>query len=378
MNRPAPAFSEVNLPPDMLRVGMRIIQDEARCLNDLAARLNDSFERAVRRIVACEGCVIVTGLGKAGLIGQKIAATLASTGTPSHFLHAAESLHGDLGRITPRDLVLALSYSGETDEVVRLARAVVARQIPVITMSGRTDCTLARSAEVALELGPLAEADPLRLAPSCSSTAMLALGDALALCTSQLRGFTAEDFAQFHPGGSLGQLLDPVDRHMRPLNQCRISHERETTRSVLIQAGRPGRRTGAVMLLGDDGRLTGIFTDSDLARIVERRREGALDRPICEVMTRQPTVLHQGVQLREALKVMETRKLSELPVIDGAGRPLGIIDITDVLCLLPRDLAEDPWAAAEPASDGSVLDKDTPCTLPFPGIRCHDHAVQGH
>lgn len=374
MNLPALSCSVSTPTNDILQAGIRIIADEARCLTELAARLNSSFERAVQQIVSCEGCVIVTGMGKAGLVGQKIAATLASTGTLSHFVHPAESLHGDLGRIGSRDVVLALSYSGETDEVVRLARSVEARQIPVIAVTGRIDCTLSKCAQVTLELGPMPETGSLRLAPSCSSTAMLALGDALALCASQLRGFTADDFAQHHPGGSLGQLLDPVERHMRPLSQCRISHEQETTRSVLVQAGRPGRRTGAVMLVGDDGRLTGIFTDSDLARIVERRREGALDRPIQEVMTRRPTVLDHGVPLREAMKLIMSRKLSELPVIDTAGRPLGIVDITDVMSLLPADLGDDcdERRAAEGCGEP---DAETPTTLPFPGIRCHEPAV---
>ncbi len=350
----------------MCCAGARIIQDEACCLNALAERLNLSFERAVRQIMDCQGCVIVTGMGKAGLVGQKIAATLASTGTPSHFVHPAESLHGDLGRIGPRDLVLALSFSGETDEILRMARSVMARQIPVIAVTSRETCSLGKCAQVTLELGPMPEADTLRLAPSCSSTAMLALGDALALCASQLRGFTAEDFAKYHPGGSLGQLLDPVERHMRPLSQCRISHEQETTRSVLIEAGRPGRRTGAVMLVGDDGRLTGVFTDSDLARIVERRREGALDRPIHEVMTRRPCVLEQGMRLRDALKMITSRKLSELPVVDAESRPMGIVDITDVMSLLPADWGDDVAPAGEPPGEHVVMEPQGPHTLPFP------------
>ncbi len=250
-----------------------------------------------------------------------------------------------------------------------LVRSVTARRISVIAITGRVASSLGQSAEVTLQLGPMPEADALQLAPSCSSTAMLALGDALALVVSQLRGFTADDFAKYHPGGSLGQLLDPVERHMRDLSQCRISHERETTRSVLVQAGQPGRRTGAVMLVGDDGRLTGVFTDSDLARIVERRREESLDRPIREVMTHGPTVLLEGTLLRDAMKMIAERKLSELPVIDVTGRPIGIIDITDVLGLLPTDLADEAKARDTLAVRESGLDLDVPCTLPFRSTR---------
>ena len=359
MSSRAAVQSPIKIPSEALRLGQTIIREEAQALAALAERLDSSFERAIELIGRCSGCAIITGMGKAGLVGQKIAATLASTGTPSHFVHPAEALHGDLGRIREGDLVLAFSYSGETDEVVRLASEVAARGVTVIAVTGREGSALAAIGETTINLGPMCEAGDLKLAPSTSSTAMLALGDALALVVSQQRGFEAADFARHHPGGSLGQKLGRVEDHMRPLSQCRVAFDDDTTRDVLIFAGKHGRRTGAIMLTDRGGVLTGIFTDSDLARLVENRRESALDGGVAEVMTRDPAKLEEGAPLTEAIDLMVTRKISELPVTDRQNRPLGIIDITDVMSLLP------PEEDDEPSDVAAVDDSERRRTVPF-------------
>ena len=223
--------------------------------------------------------MIVSGIGKAGLIGQKIMATLASTGTPSHFLHPAEAVHGDLGRVHADDVVLVLSQSGETEEIVRLLPPLAELGVPIIAITGRADSTLGRAARVVIDLGPVEEACPLGLAPSSSTTAMLAVGDALALVVSRMRGFAREDFARFHPAGNLGLKLSKVEQHMRPLEQCRVAPEGQTVREVLVRVSVPGRRTGATMLVDAEGKLSGIFTDSDLARLFEQRRDREPGRP---------------------------------------------------------------------------------------------------
>jgi arabinose-5-phosphate isomerase len=275
--------------------------------------------------------VIVSGMGKAGLIGQKIAATLASTGTRSHFLHPAEAIHGDLGRIHTDDAVLILSFSGRTEEVVRLLPSLTHFRVPVVAITGRTDSPLARQATVVLDLGSIEEACPLKLAPTTSTTAMLAVGDALAIVLSRLRQFSADDFARYHPGGNLGRRLTRVEDAMRPLAECRLASDRDTLRRALAEQSRPGRRTGAIMVTDAEGKLAGIFTDSDLARLLEANREAALDGPLVDVITRQPASVAVGTSLATACDLLSRRKISELPVVNDLGQPVGLIDITDVV-----------------------------------------------
>jgi arabinose-5-phosphate isomerase len=327
-----------------LAYGREVIAAEARALNGLIERLDESFGEAVRLIQTTRGCVIVTGIGKAGLIGQKLTATFASTGARSHFLHPAEAFHGDLGRIHRDDVVLALSQSGETSEVLQLLPALKQFGVKLIAITASDNSSLGRAADVVLRLGRLDEACSLGLAPSTSTTAMLALGDALALVVSRLRGFTAEDFARFHPGGALGLKLSAVDDHMRPLDQCRVAGANQTIREVLVKSTRPGRRSGAIMLLDDAGRLVGLFTDSDLARLIERRNDAALDGPIGAVMAKSPTTVLSGERMNVALEILSERKFSELPVVDREGRPEGMIDVTDVVGLLPEQGKERPMA----------------------------------
>ncbi|MBN2476664.1 MAG: KpsF/GutQ family sugar-phosphate isomerase [Pirellulales bacterium] len=324
-------------PFEQLRYARQIIQIESRSLDRVAKRLGDSFCRAVEYVYRCRGNVIVSGMGKAGLVGQKIMATLASTGTRSHCLHPAEAVHGDLGRVDADDLMLILSQSGETEEVVRLLPSLAELGVPILAITSRAESTLGRAAAVAIELGPLEEACPLGLAPSTSTTAMLAVGDALALVVSRMRNFGREDFARFHPAGSLGRKLSKVEDSMRPLSQCRVASDGQTVRQVLVGVRLPGRRTGATMLTDGQGRLSGIFTDSDLARLFEDRRDADLDAPIRAVMTADPLMARRGSLMTEAVGLMARRKISELPVVDADGKPVGLIDVTDVVGLFPQD-----------------------------------------
>lgn len=347
-----------------LDLARTVICHEAQALLALASRLDERFERAIDLLCARQGNVVVCGMGKAGLIGRKLSATFSSTGTRSHFLHPAEALHGDLGCVGPDDAVLMLSASGETEEVVALLAPLREMAVPVLAMTCRSHSTLASAAAVVLDLGAQEEACDLGLAPTTSTTAMLALGDALALALSRLRGFTSDDFARYHPGGSLGRRLARVDDLMRPLTECRVAAQSESVREVFVRLSRPGRRSGAVMVTGDDGRLAGIFTDSDLARILERRREQALDGPLADVMTPNPQTVRSGAAMNEAIEILAGRKISELPVVDDALRPVGMIDITDVVGLLPRvddDASKSP--SRYPRTASAV--KDSPATVPF-------------
>lgn len=340
MSSDAAARSTWLSPLEQLRYAREILKLESDTVAEVAKRLDVSFCRAVECLYHCSGSVIVTGMGKAGQIGQKISATLSSTGTRSHWLHPAEAVHGDLGRIHPQDVVLILSQSGETEEVVRLLPWLRDLAVPIIALTGGAESTLGRAANVVIALGPMEEACRLGLAPSTSTTVMLAVGDALALVASRMRGFTQEDFARFHPAGSLGRRLSRVEHHMRPLEQCRVAPDRGSVRDVFVSLSVPGRRTGAIMLVDGEGRLSGIFTDSDLARLFECHRDRDLDGPVSEVMTPHPVTVLVGARLTDAVAIMAQRKISELPVVDGDGRPAGLIDITDVVGLLPKPPAE--------------------------------------
>ncbi len=330
---PAPARWTAS---QQLSYARQIVALEGQALENLSRRLDASFCRAVELLYACRGSVIATGMGKAGLIAQKVAATLASTGTRSHFLHPAEAVHGDLGRIHRDDAMLVFSQSGETEEVVRLLPALASFGVAIVAVGRSRASTLGQAADVMIELGPLQEACSLGLAPSTSTTAMLAIGDALALVTSRMRDFGREDFARFHPAGNLGRQLSKVDDLMRPLVECRVAADDKTVRQVFVEHGRAGRRSGAIMLVDSAGALSGVFTDSDLARLFENHRDTALDQPIREVMTVRPSTAPAGSMMADAVAIMAERKISELPVIDPAGRPVGLVDITDVVGLFPE------------------------------------------
>jgi len=317
-----------------IRDARAIIQHEADALVRLSESLDSSFCDAIQLISESTGSVIVTGVGKAGLIGQKIVATLASTGTRSYFLHPTEAVHGDLGCVGPHDVVLALSNSGATEEILRLLPILNRLRVPVIAMTRDSTNRLAQLADIVLCIGRHSEAGELKLAPSTSTTAMLAMGDALSLVLSGQQGFTENDFAVFHPAGNLGRKLQPVHEVMRSGSDLRVAVDTVTVRQVMVELSRPGRRTGAVVLTKPSGQISGIFTDSDLARLFEQRREHMVDNSISEVMTYNPTTIKPDALLPEAIQILSDRKISELPVVDDQKRPVGLIDITDVMdCL---------------------------------------------
>lgn len=324
-----PIISLTRLSP--LRLARSVLNQEGTALQQLAARLNQSFCDATDMILKCGGNVVVTGIGKAGLVGRKTSATLSSLATPSHFLHPSEALHGDLGKVTSNDVVLILSYSGESEEVVRLLPCLRKTGATLVAITSREESSVGRGVDCVITLGSIEEADPLGLAPSTSTTAMLAVGDALALSVAQQRRFNSDDFARNHPGGSLGRKLMPVEEAMRGMDRCRVANENETIREILAKANHEGRRTGAILLVDNNGCLTGIFTDSDLARLFEKRREAALDRPVAEVMSRSPSTVTTGTLLPTAIRALAAKKISELPVVDRQGKPVGLIDITDVV-----------------------------------------------
>lgn len=324
---------------ERLRMLRQIVSAEGDAILDAAASLSADAVRAAEMTAACDGCVMVTGVGKAGLVGQKLVATLASSGTPAHFLHPAEAVHGDLGRVRPGDLVWALSNSGRSEEVTRIASHLRENSGGLIAITATTDNPLAAAADCVVAIGRHAEACPNGLAPTSSTAVMMAVGDAIAMLASSLRRFTPQDFARFHPGGSLGQKLATVDQIMRPIDACRLADQHTTIRAAMIGGSRTSRRTGAIMLTGDDGRLAGIFTDSDLARLLERRDEAALDQPIATRMTTRPVTIPSGTMLREALAIMSHRRISELPILDDQSRPIGLLDITDIVSL--GDLNDD-------------------------------------
>ncbi len=336
MSMPQSASRQPLSPAEQLRYAREIIALESQALASVARRIDGEFCRAVDMLFDCRGTVITSGMGKAGLIAQKITATLSSTGTRSSFLHPGEAVHGDLGRIRRDDVLLVFSQSGETEEVVRILPSLAAFGVGVVAVCARRTSTLGRTATVSIELGPLQEACALGLAPSSSTTAMLAVGDALALVTSRMRDFSREDFARFHPGGNLGRQLSKVDDVMRGLSECRVAVESRSVRQVFVEHSLAGRRTGAIMLVDASGKLSGLFTDSDLARLFEHKRDAALDSPIREVMTSQPLRVPKGSMTLDAIAIMSERKISELPVVDDQIRPLGMIDVTDVVALFPE------------------------------------------
>lgn len=330
------------MPPfDRLESARRVLRAEAAALEAVAGRLGDSFVRLTDRLAGCRGRVAVAGVGKSADVGQKLVGTLNSTGTRAYTLDPTRAVHGDLGAVHPDDIALLLSHGGESEELVRLIGPLRRLAAGVVAVTGNPHGTLARSADVAVVYGPIAEACPLALAPSTSTTVMIALGDAIAFTLLELRKFTADDFARFHPAGSLGRRLMTVADAMRTGDELRLAPAAASVRDVFARARHHGRRTGAVMLTDADGRLAGLFTDSDLARLFETRTDEAFDLPVSRVMTAEPTVTTPDARLVEAVALLRAKKISELPVIDRDGRPVGMLDITDLIGLDP------PATAAE-------------------------------
>lgn len=309
-----------------------VIRIEAETIARLAERLDDRFSQAVDAVLACEGRVVVTGMGKAGLVGQKISATLASTGTPSFYLHAAEALHGDLGRICPQDLVLALSNSGETPEVTRVVAAAKKTGAAVLGMTGHPDSSLGRLSQTVLDIGPVEEACPLRLAPTASTSAMLALGDALAMVVLSERGFDKQDFARFHPAGSLGRGLMTVGEVMRRGEELPlVTGELHIGAAMKRTSATPGR-PGVALIVDGQGRLQGIFTDGDLHRLLVHEDCAVfLKQPIADHMGRNPKTLTQDQLVEEAHRLLRELKIDQAPVLDSEGRVVGLVDVQDLL-----------------------------------------------
>jgi arabinose-5-phosphate isomerase len=325
---------------DYLEYARQVVRAEAAALEQVAQRLDHAFLRAIDLFSCCPGRIGVTGTGKSADVGQKIAGTLNSTGSRAYVLDATRAMHGDLGMVHSKDVILALSYSGESEEMVRLLKPLRTLAMGLVALTGNGQSTLAHQADVAIVLGMLEEVCPLGLAPSTSTTAMMAVGDALAFVLSRIRAFTPEDFARYHPAGSLGRKLLKVEAVMRRGGDLRLASAHETVREVFTHVHRCGRRTGAVMLVDTEGRLCGLFTDSDLARLFEQRRDSALDRAIAEVMTPNPVTVRQGSRVLDAVEMLRQHRISELPVVDASGRPIGLLDITDVIGLLPPEEVE--------------------------------------
>lgn len=312
-----------------LALAREVLNIEADALRSMAQRLEDSFLAAVELVLACTGRIIVTGIGKSGHIGCKIAATLASTGTPSFFMHPAEAAHGDLGMVTTSDVILALSNSGESDEVIALLPALKRKGIPIIAMTGRPQSTLAREASVHLDAAVAKEACTLGLAPTTSTTAALALGDALAVTLLDARQFRPEDFALSHPGGSLGRrLLVHIRDVMHSGDALPVVPLGTSLKDALLEMTRKG--LGMTAVLAADGTLAGIFTDGDLRRTLDRSLDLA-GLTIDDVMHPQPRTIAANLLATEAAKEMELRKINGLLVVDEHGRLIGALNMHDLL-----------------------------------------------
>jgi arabinose-5-phosphate isomerase len=317
-----------------LEYARRVIKSEGEAIKGLVRAVGESFTRAVEMIYNCTGSCIVSGIGKAGIIGQKISATLASTGTPSHFLHPAEAVHGDLGRLRREDIVIVLSYGGETDEVIRLINLVKQIEIPLIAITGEKDSTLSRHSDVVLSMGKLNEVCPLGVAPSVSTSCMLALGDALALTVMKARNFSVEDYVRFHPGGSLGSKLMTVEQSMmfRPGEKLPTAAATDTVGAMLKKTG-DVKRHGAVMVVDGRGRLAGIITDGDIRRLMTKEGPGGFEIKAGEVMTKNCKKVRVDALAAEATAIFHKYRIDELPVVDAEDKPIGLIDVQDIVTI---------------------------------------------
>lgn len=314
---------------DILATAREILALEARTIQGLKRGLGGEFRRAVELMSKCRGRIVITGMGKPGFIGRKIAATLASTGSPSLFLHPAEAIHGDLGMVTASDVVLGISHSGETEEIVRLLPALKKVGVPLIAMTSGTRSTLARYADVVLNLGVTREACPLNLAPSASTTASLAMGDALALCLHKKKGFRQEDFALLHPGGSLGRQLLKVRDIMRKGTQHAVVRGETSLRRALLAITRA--RAGSCTIVDAKRRVTGIFTDGDLRRHLREDGKDVLKEPVKKFATLRPLTIAQDRLAAEALNILKSKRIDEIPVVDAQKRVVGLLDVQDLL-----------------------------------------------
>ena len=317
---------------EKLRYGKEIMCQEADSIRALAERLDDSFSHAIDLLLdmSSQGHVIVAGMGKAGFVGMKISATLASIGIPSFFLNPAEAVHGDLGRFTRQDLALMLSHSGETDEVLSILPLIRRVGCPIISITGSQKSTLARYSDVVLQLGEVHEAGPLGLAPTTSTSMMLVLGDALAMSVLRIKGFSREQYAFFHSGGALGRSLTPISAIMRKGDMHCVVEETMTAREVLQRISETKGRPGAATIVDGAGRLAGIFTDGNFRRCLLEQID-FLDLPVGRVATRSPKTITTDAIAAEALRVLSTHKIDQVIVVDADNRPVGLVDIQDLI-----------------------------------------------
>jgi arabinose-5-phosphate isomerase len=311
-----------------LETARRVLEIEARALQEVKGRLDGSFVKAVDLLFACKGRVAVTGMGKSGLIGRKISATLSSTGTPSFFLHPAEALHGDLGMLARGDAMLAVSYGGETEEIVRLLEALKRLEMPLVTLTGKVVSTLGEASEVALDVSVREEACSLNLAPTASTTVAMAVGDALAVALLERRGFRHDDFAALHPAGRLGKKLLRVEHLMHAGDRLPRVGEKTSMPDTFHEMSKKG--LGMTTVLQADGRLAGIITDGDLRRLMEKHRGATLEMTAGACMTKSPQTIGPQLLASEALNLMEKRKITSIVVVDEGGGVLGVVHLHDL------------------------------------------------
>lgn len=312
-----------------IKAAKEVLKIEAAAIKRLIGRLDNNFERAVEMIYRSNGRVVVMGMGKPGIIGQKISATLASTGTPSLSLHPAEAVHGDLGRVTKQDVVIAISNSGETEEVLRILPMIKKIGARLIAFTGNLKSTLAKHSDIVLDVSVEKEACPMGLAPTASTTATLAMGDALAVALIQRRGFKESDYAFFHPGGALGKrLVLKVEDVMRKGYENSIVDMDALVKEVLVKI--TSSRAGSASVVDKKGRLIGIFTDGDLRRHLESD-QNLTSRKIKDVMTRSPKTITKEKLAAEALRILKDNRIDEIPVVDEKSRPIGLVDVQDLL-----------------------------------------------
>ncbi len=310
-------------------IAKKVLQIERDALSSLIKRIDANFSKAVNAIYNIKGRVIVTGMGKPGFIAQKISATLSSTGTPSLYLHPAEALHGDLGRVTKNDLILALSNSGDTEEIIKFLPIVKKIGVKLIAMVGNTKSTLAKNADYIIDTSVKREACSLGLAPTTSTTAMLAMGDALAVALLEKKGFREKDFAFYHPGGILGKrLILKVGDIMRKGADNPVVKDNFTVKRVLLAITKA--RAGSASVVDSKGRLKGIFTDGDLRRHFETQPH-LINKKVKDVMTKNPVTINKEKLAAEAFDILRSRKIDEIPVVDGKKRPIGLLDVQDLL-----------------------------------------------
>jgi len=311
-----------------IETGRRVLRIEAQALHDAMARLNGSFERAVELLFACKGRVAVSGMGKSGIVGRKISATLSSTGTPSFFLHPAEALHGDLGMLARGDTVLAVSYGGETREIVALLDALKRLEIRLVALTGNLKSTIALASDVVLDASVNEEACSLNLAPTASTTVAMALGDALAVALLEKRDFRHDDFAALHPAGSLGKRLLRVDKLMHAGDKLpRVAPD---TPMAQVFHEMSAKKLGMTTVVNPDGTLAGILTDGDLRRLMEKHGGSVVNMKLTDCMTRDPQTISPGVLASEALTLMEKRRITSVIVVDESRLVRGVVHLHDL------------------------------------------------